>query len=60
VKDGLRRTDTLIKTSIVVHAAWEIGENDQDIIGITEDDPIIPPGVADPPVLKVLARRKPK
>ena len=45
------------KYELVVRQAWEIGENDPDILAIREDsNPIIPDGVKDAPVLKALQR----
>jgi len=47
------------KTSLNVRPAWQIGENDPDIVGVQpDDDPIIPNDVKNPPILKALARRK--
>lgn len=38
---------------VVFRNAWEIGENDMDIMGIPEDcDPIIPSGIESPPIFK--------
>ena len=51
----------ILKSSLVVRPAWEIGENDTDFVAIREgDDPIIPEGVVDAPVLKTLARWRDK
>jgi hypothetical protein len=42
---------------IHVRNAWEIGLNDIDMPGIRkEDNPIIPEGILDPPVLKLLQK----
>lgn len=36
---------------VVIRNAWEIGENDMDIMGVPEGcDPIIPEGISDPPI----------
>lgn len=43
------------KRELNVRNAWQIGRNDPDVVGIREDDdPIIPPGQQDAPVLEVL------
>jgi hypothetical protein len=43
------------KDDLNVRAAWQIGENDPDASAIQDDDdPIIPDGVDDAPVLKAL------
>ena len=45
----------ILKREFNVRAAWEIGEHDPDCVGIRpEDDPIIPEGQVDAPVLAVL------
>lgn len=49
----------IVKQSLNVRPAWQIGENDPDILGVcSDDDPIIPPEVTDAPILAVLKRRK--
>jgi hypothetical protein len=49
---------SLIKRHLHVRQAWEIGEQDTDASAIHhDDDPIIPPGVEDAPVLKIIARK---
>lgn len=46
---------------VIIRNAWEIGENDMDIMGLPEDcDPIVPDGVIDPPYLKSLRFKKRK
>jgi hypothetical protein len=45
------------KHRLVVRDAWEIGENDPDIMALDLDDPPhIPPDVSNPPILKALDR----
>jgi hypothetical protein len=45
----------IAKRELNVRDAWQIGRNDPDVVGIREDDdPIIPAGQQDAPVLKVL------
>jgi hypothetical protein len=45
------------KSELIVRPAWEIGENDPDVMAIFEDtDPIIPKDVNNAPVLKALQR----
>jgi hypothetical protein len=53
---------SILKTSLVVRPAWEIGPNDPDMMGINEDDdPIIPEAhINDAPVLKVLEHKRQK
>ncbi len=42
-----------------IRQAWQIGENDFDIVALDdEDDPIVPPGVTDPPINKALIQRR--
>jgi hypothetical protein len=46
------------KRKIRIAPAWTIEEHDPDGVGILpRDKPIIPEGISDPPVLKVLARK---
>jgi hypothetical protein len=47
------------KRQIRICPAWQIEEHDPDGVGIFPDDtPIIPEGVSDPPILKLLARKR--
>ena len=47
----------IAKRQLDIREAWQIGENDPDIAALCEDDePIVPPGVTDPPVNKALKR----
>ena len=47
----------LAKRHLHVRSAWEIGENDPDSSALhDDDDPIIPDGVAEAPVLKTLEK----
>lgn len=40
-----------------VRPAWEVGDNDLDVIALRpDDDPYIPHGIENPPVLRALAR----
>jgi hypothetical protein len=49
----------ILCTQLHVRPAWEIGENDPDMIGIFADDKVsIPDGITDPPVLRALERAK--
>ncbi len=42
---------------ITIRPAWQIGENDADVMALQpEDNPSIPTGIEDPPVLEVLNR----
>lgn len=46
---------SLMKRELHVREAWGIGRNDVDAVAILEDDePIIPPGQENPPVLELL------
>jgi hypothetical protein len=50
---------SIVKRELNIRSAWEIGENDPDVWGIQEDDdPIIPNGVVNAPVLRTLQRFK--
>lgn len=49
----------ILKREIQVRNAWEIGLNDPDTVGLSEDDkPIIPPGQKNAPVLDALRWRR--
>lgn len=49
----------IIKNEIIIKDAWEIGLNDIDFFGISEEDlPIIPDGIKSPPVAEVLSKLK--
>ena len=49
----------IVKRQLDLRQAWQIGENDLDILALAEDDePVIPVGVTDPPVKKALIRRR--
>jgi hypothetical protein len=49
----------IMKNTIRIAQAWQIGENDIDSVAIRPDDNvIIPPDVVDVPVLRLLDRRK--
>ena len=48
----------LFKRKLFVRPAWEIGPEDLDSVAILDDDdPVVPPGVDDPPVLRLLRLR---
>lgn len=50
-------TNEIEKKRIVIREAWEVGPHDPDSAGIRlDDDPIIPQGVEDPPVVRTLER----
>ena len=50
---------SIAKGQLDIREAWQIGENDPDIVALYEDDkPIIPEGVTDPPVNKALMRKR--
>lgn len=49
----------LLKHHLHIRPAWQIGENDHDIIALDEEeDPFIPEGVVDAPVVKAIAARR--
>lgn len=49
----------IMKRELGLRPAWQIGENDPDSLAISlDDDPIIPEGVANPPVNRLLERRR--
>ena len=49
----------ILKRKLDVRPAWQIGENDPDSSAIDlDDEPIIPEGVTDPPVDRLLERRR--
>ena len=48
----------LLKRHLHIRPAWQIGENDQDIVALDDDEePFIPEGEVDAPVFKALAAR---
>ena len=49
----------IAKRQLDIREAWQIGENDPDLVALYEDDePIVPEGVTDPPVNKALMRKR--
>ena len=49
----------LYKKSLIVKAAWQIGDNDEDFVVLQPgDDPIIPEDVKNAPVLRALERKQ--
>ncbi len=53
----LTATNEIRKKRIVIREAWEVGPHEPDSVGIRlDDDPIIPQGVQDPPVVRTLER----
>ena len=54
-----RFSATIAKRQLNVRQAWEVGLNDFDGVGIREDDdPIVPAGQTDPPVHRLLEKKK--
>lgn len=50
---------SLLKRQLHIRAAWQIGENDHDIVALDDDeDPYIPDGVVNAPVIKAIAARR--
>ncbi|MFD4836494.1 hypothetical protein ACFWP0_03240 [Achromobacter sp. NPDC058515] len=44
-------------SEIHVRQAWEVSDNAPDVMALRpDDDPYIPPGIGNPPVLRALAR----
>lgn len=49
----------LLKRHLRIRPAWQIGENDHDIVALEDDeDPFIPEGVVDAPVIKAITARR--
>lgn len=49
----------LLKGHIHVRPAWQISEHDYDMVALdVDEDPVIPEGITDPPVLKAMARKR--
>ncbi len=49
----------LLKRHLHIRPAWQIGENDHDIVALDDDEyPFIPEGVLDAPVIKAIASRR--
>lgn len=49
----------LLKGHIYVRPAWQIGEHDYDMVALdVDEDPVIPDGITDAPVLKAMARKR--
>lgn len=49
----------IAKRQLEIRQAWQIGENDPDIVVLDDDDvPIIPAGVTDAPIKKALIQRR--
>ncbi len=55
----LKPKQYLLKGHIHVRPAWTIGEHDSDIVALdVDEDPVIPDGITDAPVLKAMARKR--
>jgi hypothetical protein len=51
----------ILQTKLFARSAWEVGDNDPDMMALmSEDDPIIPEGITDPPIYAALRRIKAK
>lgn len=58
-KPSLYGTTAILKKTIRIAPAWQVGENDPDSPAIERDDePIIPVTVANAPILQLLERRR--
>jgi hypothetical protein len=64
MKNGMPHSDPFWNYGIsirklAIRPAWQIGEHDLDAVALEEnDEPIIPDGIDDPPVLRLLKRRR--
>ena len=48
----------IVKRELTIRPAWQISENNPDAVAIQHDDePIVPDGVDNAPVLRVLKKR---
>ncbi len=53
IQEGINKKELYIKF------AWEVGESDLEAVAIYEDDdPFIPKGIEDPPIIKTIERKK--
>ncbi len=58
-KPQIDTTLGIMKSKLVIRRAWEIDEHDPDLVVIhADDEPVIPKGVGDVPVLRALARAR--
>ena len=49
---------TILKRHVTVVDAWQVGPNDIEVMAIDEDDePVIPEGISDAPIIDVLKRK---
>ncbi|MCJ2106773.1 hypothetical protein MKK70_15605 [Methylobacterium sp. E-041] len=49
--------EPILMRELHVRPAWEVGDNDPDVMALRpDDDPYIPHGIENPPVLRALAR----
>ena len=49
---------TILKHHINAVDAWQVGPNDMEVMAIDKDDePVIPEGVNDAPIIEVLKRK---
>jgi len=59
VEPKVIRELVLFKKAIIVKPAWQIGDNDEDLVVLQPDDePIIPKDIKNAPVLRALERKK--
>lgn len=55
----LESNQYLLKGHIHVRPAWQIGEHDPDMMALdVDEDPVIPDGITDAPVIKAMARKR--
>lgn len=56
---NLESRQYLLKRHIHVRPAWTIGEHDSDMVALdVDEDPVIPDGITDAPVLKAMERKR--
>ncbi|USD22571.1 hypothetical protein MJO52_05410 [Microbulbifer variabilis] len=58
IESSLVKKKSIRKFNINVLEAWEIGPNDIEVMAIhSDDDPLIPEGVSNPPIIESLKRK---
>ncbi len=58
IESSLAKKKTIRKFDINVLEAWKVGPNDIEVMAIhSDDDPLIPEGVSNPPIIESLKRK---
>ncbi len=58
IESSLARKKTIRKFDINILEAWTVGPNDIEVMAIhSDDDPLIPEGVSNPPIIESLKRK---